>query len=90
MGPRRSNRYTPPVTAPFSLSPEAHGGPVTGAGLLPVRAYVQTPADPVRVEGEAVSQTPEAVLVRFGKSDGYPLQAWVWRSAVRHRSSSGA
>lgn len=90
VGPRRSNRFAPPVTAPFSLPEEARGGPETGAGLLPVRAYVQTPEALVRVEGEAVSQTPDAVLVRFGQGDGYPLQAWIWRSAVRHRSSSGA
>lgn len=86
MGPRRSNRFTPPVTAPFSLSPEAYGGPVFGAGLLPVWAYVQTPDALVRVEAEAVSQTPDAVLVRFGHGDGYPLQAWIWRSAVTHRA----
>ncbi len=85
MGAQRSNRFAPPVTAPFSLPEEARGGPETGAGLLPVRAYVQTPEALVRVEGEAVSQTPDAVLVRFGHGDGYPLQAWVWRAAVKHR-----
>ncbi|WP_309779803.1 hypothetical protein [Curtobacterium sp. SORGH_AS_0776] len=66
------------MTAPFSLPEETIGGPVTGAGLLPVRAYVQAREGLVRVDGQAVMQTPDAVLVRFGHGDGYPLQACVW------------
>ncbi|WP_146242513.1 MULTISPECIES: hypothetical protein [unclassified Curtobacterium] len=88
MGKRRSDRFVPPVTAtPFSLSPEAYGGPVFGAGLLPVHAYVQTPEGLFRVEGGRVSQTPAAVLVRWDRADGLPLEVWVWRTAaVRHRA----
>jgi hypothetical protein len=72
---------------PFSLSPEAYGGPVVGAGLLPVRAYVQTPDGLFRVDGVAVSQTPDAVLVRWDRDDGLTLDAWVWRAAVKHRKA---
>ncbi|WP_146247709.1 hypothetical protein [Curtobacterium sp. MCSS17_006] len=89
MGKRRSDRWQPPMQAtPFSLSKEAYGGPVVGAGLLPVRAYVQTPEGLFRVDGLAVSQTPDAVLVRWDRADGLPLEAWVWRAAVRHRGSA--
>lgn len=86
MGKRRSDRFVPPVTAtPFSLSPEAYGGPVQGAALRPVRAWVQAPEGLFRVDGVAVSMTPDAVLVRWERLDGLPLEAWVWRAAVRHR-----
>lgn len=83
---RRPDRYLPPITGtPFSLSPEACGEPVVGAGLLPVHAWVQTPNGLFRVQGEAVSQTPDAVLVRWERDDGLKLDAWVWRAAVKHR-----
>jgi hypothetical protein len=72
---------------PFSLSPDAYGGPVVGAGLLPVRAYVQTPDRLFRVDGVAVSATPDAVLVRWDRDDGLTLDAWVWRGAVKHRKA---
>jgi hypothetical protein len=88
VGRRRSDRFQPPVTGtPFSLSPEAHGGSVVGAGLLPVRAYVQTPDGLFRVDGVAVSRTPDAVLVRWERGDGLTLDAWVWRAAVKHRKA---
>ncbi|PZE71606.1 hypothetical protein DEI82_15375 [Curtobacterium sp. MCBD17_019] len=57
-----------------------------GAGLLPVDPWVQTPDDLFRVIGEAVSQTPDAVLVRWERDDGLKLDAWVWRAAVKHRA----
>ncbi|OII35174.1 hypothetical protein BIU98_04430 [Curtobacterium sp. MMLR14_010] len=70
---------------PFSLSPEAYGGPVVGAELLPVRTYVQTPDGLFRVDGVAVSQTPDAVLVRWDRDDGLTLDAWVWSAGVKHK-----
>lgn len=78
------------TATPFSLSPEAYGGPVVGAGLLPVRAWVQAPEGLFRVDGVAVSQTPDAVLVRWKRPDGLALEAWVWRAAVKHRKAPPA
>jgi hypothetical protein len=79
------------VTAtPFSLSPEACGEPVVGAGLRPVYAWVQAPEGLFRVDAEAVSMTPDAVLVRWKRPDGLPLEAWVWRAAVKHRGVSSS
>lgn len=75
------------TSPPFSLSEEARGGPEVDAGLLPVRAYVQTREGLFRVDAVAVSQTPDAVLVRYGEGDGYPFRAWVWRAAVKHRKA---
>lgn len=72
---------------PFSLSEEARRGPEVGAGLLPVHAFVQTPDGLFRIQGIAVSQTPDAVLVRWERDDGLTLDAWVWRAAVKHRTT---
>lgn len=89
MPPRRPDRPQPPLTSPpFSLSEEARGGPEADAGRLPVRAYVQTREGLVRVEGVALRQTPDTVLVRYGDVDGYPFEAWVWRAAVKHRAAT--
>jgi hypothetical protein len=86
--PARRERSSLPLTSPpFSLSEEARGRPEVDAGRLPVRAYVQTREALVRVEGVALLQTPDAVLVRYGDVDGYPFEAWVWRAAVKHRKA---
>ncbi|MBF4629586.1 hypothetical protein [Curtobacterium flaccumfaciens] len=90
MGGRRRDRYTAPEEARYTLSPEAIGAPVEGAGLRPVRAWV--PANDgtqSRVDAVAVSSTPDAVCVRW-LHDGRAFQAWVWRAAVRHRTVPAA
>lgn len=88
MGSRRADRFQPPELAtPYSLSDEAIGGPSRGAGLAPIRAWIQLPDLLVRVDAVAVSCTPDAVLVRF-EYGGRALEAWVWRAAVKHRPAS--
>lgn len=90
MGGRRRDRYTAPEEARYSLSPEAIGAPVEGAGLLPVRAWVPaTDGTQYRVDAVAVSSTPDAVCLRW-LHGGHTFQGWVWRSAVRHRMSPAA
>lgn len=92
MGQRRDNRWTPPEhpeqprAVPFSLSEEARGGNVRHAVTpLPVWAWVQFPTFHVRVKGFARSWTVDAVLVEWAQF-GQHSEAWVWRSAVKHRT----
>lgn len=88
MGRRRRDRYQPPeVATPFSLSEDARGLDAVGAGLLPVRAWVQDRSGLFRLDAVAVSQTRDAVLVRWQGAAG-PLEAWVWRAAVKHRRAT--
>jgi len=83
MARRRRDRWLPPVAT--SLSLEARGGPaVDVTPPLPVRAWVQTSVALIRVEGRALCETPDAVLVEWGSGQG-ATDAWVWRSGVRHR-----
>jgi hypothetical protein len=90
MGGRRRDRYTAPEEARYSLSPEAIGAPVEGAGLRPVRAWVpENDGTQRRVAAVAVSSTPDAVCVRW-LADEHLVQAWVWRAAVRHRAVPAA
>lgn len=90
MGGRRRDRHTAPEEARYWLSPEAIGGPVEGAGLRPVRAWVPAKdGTQSRVAAIAVSSTPDAVCVRW-LIDGHLVQAWVWRAAVRHRATPAA
>jgi hypothetical protein len=90
VGGRRRDRYTAPEEARYSLSPEAIGGPVEGAGQRPVRAWVpENDGTERRVDAVAVSSTPDAVCVRWSV-DGHLVQAWVWRAAVRHRARPAA
>ena len=51
---------------------------------LPVWAWVQFPTFHVRVKAFAKSWTRDAVLVEWAQF-GQQAQAWVWRSAVKHR-----
>lgn len=83
MARRRHDRWLPPAAT--SLPPEARGGPVVDVTPpLPVRAWVQTRVELIRVEGRALSETPDAVLVEWGFGQA-ATDAWVWRSGVRHR-----
>ena len=72
---------------PYSLSLEARG--VTRAGYQPplmVWAWVQTPNRLARVEAFALEASDDAVLVQWGAA-GSQRQAWVWRTAVKHRTA---
>lgn len=90
VGGRRRDRYTAPEQARYSLSPEAIGAPVEGAGLLPVRAWVPVnDGTQHRVDAVAVSSTPDAVCLRW-LDGGHMFQGWVWRAAVRHRARPAA
>jgi hypothetical protein len=80
---RRRDRWVPPIAA--SLPPEARGGPcVDECPPRPVRAWIQTPHDQIRVDAVALSATPDAVLIEWGFGQA-ATAAWVWRSAVRNR-----
>ncbi|MFZ7088187.1 hypothetical protein [Curtobacterium sp. RRHDQ10] len=92
MGQRRADRWTPPEhpDSPrpdaFSLSADARGDDVCHAVTpLPVWAWIQFPSFHVRVKGFARSWTIDAVLVEWAQF-GHPTSAWVWRSAVKHRT----
>lgn len=88
MNSRRQDRPVP--DEPYSLSLEARG--VSKAAYqppLPVRAWIQTPNQLIRVDGVAVEASQDAVLVQWGRA-GTERQAWVWRAGVRHRGSGSA
>jgi hypothetical protein len=92
MGHRRENRWSPPEhpeqprPVAFSLSPEARGGNECHAvNPMPVWAWVRFPTYDVRVKAFARSWTIDAVLVEWAQF-GQHSEAWVWRSAVKHRS----
>lgn len=84
MARRRRDRWLPPTAT--SLPPEARGAPAVDVEPpQPVRAWVQTTTEQIRVEGRALCATPDAVLVEWGFGQA-ATAAWVWRSAVRHRT----
>lgn len=90
VGSRRRDRYTAPEDVRYSLSPEAINGPVEGAGLRPVHAWVpRNDGTQHRFDAVAVSSTPDAVCVRW-LVDGQLFQAWVWRTGVKHRKLAAA
>ena len=92
VGRRRENRWQPPehpeVERPraYSLSEDARGPDVCHAVTpSPVWAWVQFPTFHIRVKGFAKSWTRDAVLVEWAQF-GQQADAWVWRSAVKHRA----
>ncbi|PZE23990.1 MULTISPECIES: hypothetical protein [unclassified Curtobacterium] len=92
MGRRREDRWSPPEhpESPrpdaFSLSEDARGGdPCHAVTPIPVWAWIQFPSFHVRVKAFARSWTVDAVLVEWAQF-GHPAEAWVWRSAVKHRT----
>jgi hypothetical protein len=92
VGRRRENRWQPPehpeVERPraYSLSEDARGGDVCHAVTpKPVWAWIQFPTFHVRVKAFAKSWTRDAVLVEWAQF-GQQAEAWVWRSAVKHRT----
>ncbi len=92
MGRRRENRWQPPehpeVERPraYSLSEDARGDNVCHAVTpVPVWAWVQFPTFHVRVKAFARSWTTDAVLVEWAQF-GQQADAWIWRSAVKHRT----
>jgi len=89
MGRRRSNRWSPPRAV--SLPEDARGGPVLEVQpRQPVRAWLHTVDDKeLRVDAHALWATPDAVLVEWGFGQAAE-SAWVWRAAVKHRSTSQA
>jgi hypothetical protein len=50
-----------------------------------VWAWIQVPTFHIRVKGFAKSWTRDAVLVEWAQF-GQQADAWVWRSAVKHRT----
>lgn len=81
----RRDRWLPPEAT--NLPAEARGGPAINVNPpQPVRAWLQTITEQIRVDARALCTTPDAVLVEwtFGQA---ATAAWVWRSAVRHRSN---
>jgi hypothetical protein len=87
MGRRRSNRWSPPRAV--SLPEDARGGPALELHpRMPVRAWLHTVDDKeLRVDAVALWATPDAVLVEWGHGQAAE-SAWVWRAAVKHRSTT--
>lgn len=87
MGVRRRDRWLPPDA--FSLSEEARG--VVRAEFdppRPVYAWLQTSDRLIRVDAMALAATDDAVLVEWGSGQA-KTSAWVWRAAVKHRTTTG-
>lgn len=69
----------------YSLSLDARGvSRVHYETPLDVWAWLQTANRLVRVRAVALEASDDAVLVEWGEASG-KRQAWVWRTAVKHR-----
>jgi len=85
MARRRRDRWLPPEAV--SVPREARGErPTDLTPPLPVRAWLQTTERQIRVDAIATAVTDDAVLVEWGFGQARTA-AWVWRAAVKHRST---
>lgn len=86
MAKRRRDRWA--LGGAFSLPVAARGGPEVDL-LVPdlVLAWLQFADRILEVEARVIAYTERAVLVEWGFGQGSDT-AWVWRDAVRSRSTS--
>lgn len=85
MARRRRDRWVPDEAV--SLPREARGGPVVDVvPPAPVRAWIRTrDGQDRRVDAAAIAASSDAVLIEWGSGQA-GTAAWVWRTAVKHRT----